>query len=86
MKYRNASDIFPDDLLKEIQKYAAGETIYIPVETKRKQWGDTSGARRFYEQRNAEIRHRYFVEKYKITQLADEYGVSEDTIKKILYK
>lgn len=62
MKYRNAADIFPDELLKEIQKYADGETIYIPVSQKRKNWGDTSGARKFYEQRNAEIRRRYFTE------------------------
>ena len=42
MKYKNASDILPDELLKEIQKYAAGETIYIPMsENDRKEWGKT---------------------------------------------
>ncbi len=30
MNYRNASDIFPDELLKEIQKYSSGELIYVP--------------------------------------------------------
>lgn len=86
MKYRNAADIFPDELLKEIQKYTSGETIYIPVESSRKQWGESSGARHFYQQRNAEIRHKYFIEKHKPAQLAVEYGLSEDTIKKIIYK
>lgn len=86
MKYRNASDIFPDELLKEIQKYASGETIYIPSEQKRKRWGDSSGARLFYEQRNAEIRQRYFKQKHSVKILAEEYNLSEETIRKILYK
>lgn len=30
MKYRNAQDILPDKLLKELQQYVSGETIYIP--------------------------------------------------------
>ncbi len=40
MKYKNAQDIFPDELLKEIQKYADGETIYIPKIQAKKQWGE----------------------------------------------
>lgn len=86
MKYKNAADIFPDELLKEIQKYAAGETVYIPIEQKRKGWGDHSGARKFYEQRNREIRYRYFTLKHRISTLAEEYHLSEETIRKILYK
>lgn len=39
MKYRNASDILPDELLKELQKYASGETLYIPSNIERKKWG-----------------------------------------------
>lgn len=31
MKYRNAQDIFPQALLKQIQRYVSGETIYIPA-------------------------------------------------------
>lgn len=30
MKYENASDVIPEELLKEIQKYAAGKLLYIP--------------------------------------------------------
>ena len=86
MKYKNAADIFPDELLKEIQKYAAGETVYIPTDQKRKGWGDSSGAKSYYEQRNAEIRQRYFVNKVRISELAKEYGLSEETIRKILYR
>lgn len=39
MKYRKASDIFPDELLREIQKYSSGELIYIPKATDRENWG-----------------------------------------------
>ncbi|MBQ8246535.1 MAG: hypothetical protein IJZ42_05340 [Lachnospiraceae bacterium] len=86
MKYRNAADVFPDELLKEIQKYASGETIYIPSESKRKPWGGTTGARNFYEQRNAEIRKKYYQDHQAIKSLAEEYGLSEETIRKVLYK
>jgi hypothetical protein len=47
MKYRNASDILPDKLLKEVQKYTSGETLYIPSTIERKKWGHGSGARIF---------------------------------------
>lgn len=86
MKYRNASDILPDELLKEIQKYASGEVLYIPSEKKRKQWGTGSGAKKFYEQRNEEIRHKYFHQKVTIDVLCEEYCLSDETIRKILYK
>lgn len=39
MKYKNAKDVFPPNLLKQIQKYVAGELIYIPAGGKRKSWG-----------------------------------------------
>jgi hypothetical protein len=31
MKYENANDILPEELLKEIQKYAGGKLLYIPA-------------------------------------------------------
>ena len=52
MKYKNASEVLPDELLREIQKYAAGEALYIPAAGERKKWGDGSGAKVFYRQRN----------------------------------
>ena len=86
MKYRNASEILPDDLLKELQKYAPGELLYIPADKDRKQWGSGSGARRFYEERNAEIRRKYFRQKVALDALCEEYGLSQETVKKILYR
>ena len=86
MKYRNASEIFPDDLLKEMQKYSSGELVYIPKNTKRKTWGTDTGAGKFYRQRNEEIRYRFRHEKMSIDELANSYHLSTDTIRRILYR
>ena len=40
MGYRNAQDIFPEGLLRQIQRYVAGETIYIPAGDERESLGD----------------------------------------------
>ena len=84
MKYKNAQDILPDKLLRELQKYAAGETLYIPSNESKKSWGESSGARSYYRQRNEEIR-----EKRKngttLENLAQEYNLSVDSIRKIVY-
>lgn len=85
MKYRNAADILPEELLSEVRKYAAGELLYVPREEARSEWGAASGARAFYAARNQEIRHKYHEGK-RIGELADEYGLSTDTIRRILYK
>ncbi len=85
MKYKNASEILPDELLREVQKYASGETLYIPNSTERKSWGHDSGARLFYKQRNEEIKNKYF-RKASIDELAEEYCLSVETIRKIVYK
>ena len=34
MKYKNAKDIFPDEILREIMKYVDGQYIYIPKKKK----------------------------------------------------
>ena len=86
MKYRNASEILPDSLLKELQKYAPGEILYVPSDKSRKKWGAETGARSFYELRNGEIRHKYFTLKTPIDSLSKEYCISDETVKKILYR
>ncbi len=84
MKYRNAQDIFPDNLLKQIQRYVAGETIYIPAGDEKKAWGETSGYRRYIQERNKEIKSD-FADGSSIDALADKYSLSFDTIKRIVY-
>ncbi len=85
MKYKKASDILPDELLREVQKYIDGESLYIPKGKERKKWGEGSGGRRFFLQRNEEIRNRFF-HKVSMEELAEEYNLSYETIRKIVYK
>lgn len=86
MKYRKASEVFPDELLREIQKYSSGELIYIPKKTERQGWGAESGARTFYVQRNQEIRSKFCYRKKGIDELAQEYNLSPETIRKIVHQ
>lgn len=84
MKYRNAREILPERLLKELQQYVSGETIYIPNANEKKQWGETSGARSYYKQRNEQIREK-FRNGSSMEELAEEYNLSVDSIRKIVY-
>ena len=85
MKYKKADEIFPEKLLKEVQKYIAGEMVYIPApEGKRKGWGENSGSKANLESRNSEIRSR-FGEGFSIDQLTSVFCLSHDSIKKIVY-
>jgi Mor family transcriptional regulator len=85
MKYKRAEEIFPEALLKEVQKYAKGEMIYIPSpEGMRKGWGENSGSKAFLQSRNSEIRS-LFSEGSSIDQLTAVFCLSYDSIKKIVY-
>ena len=84
MKYRNAKDIFPEKLLRQIQKYVSGETIYIPAGVEKKDWGETSGYQQYIRERNAAIRDAFQNGK-TIEALMEEYSLSYDTIKRIVY-
>ncbi|MGZ7444108.1 CD3324 family protein [Paenibacillus sp. TH7-28] len=85
MKYTNATKVLPEKLIVEIQKYVQGETLYIPKQTTEyKHWGSLSGGRRMLDRRNAAIRAA-FRNGCRIERLADEYYLSTETIKKIVY-
>lgn len=85
MKYTNADSLLPEELLQEIQRYVHGGMIYIP---KRKdthsKWGEQSGTRVMLNLRNHEIREK-FAEGATVDQLIDQYALSSDSIKKIVY-
>ena len=85
MNYLNVSHVLPDELLREVQKYAAGENLYIPKKEEKKNWGEGSGARAYYRQRNGEIREAYD-RKVSIDELAAQYWLSMESIKKIVYR
>ena len=84
MNYENAADILPEDLLKRVQKFAAGKLIYVPETIGKHSWGETSGYKRYLEERNQEIKEK-FISGTPIENLADEYNLSVESIRKIVY-
>lgn len=85
MRYVKAESILPDDLLKEVQKYIQGEYVYIPSkDDTRKKWGEKSGNRDFLRSRNEDIYNKH-KNGYTISALAEEFFLSIDSIKKIVY-
>lgn len=86
MQYRNGKEVLPPRLLKEMQKYIQGELIYIPKENnQRAGWGEVNGSRALIAQRNKDILqlHR---EGKSLEELEEMYSLSNDSIRKIIYK
>lgn len=84
MNYENATDILPEDLLKRVQKFAEGKLIYVPETIGKRSWGETSGYKQYLTERNKEIKEK-FISGSTIENLADEYNLSIESIKKIVY-
>ena len=86
MNYKNAKQVLPENLVKEIQKYISGQYVYIPIEDqKKKNWGELSGTKHEINLRNKEI-----VQLHKngisIDELTERFYLSCHSIKKIIYK
>ena len=84
MEYKKATDLLPEELLRAVQKYVQGETIYIPT-LENKEWGEKNGTKEKYIQRNNQIRKEFQLGQ-SISDLSRTYFLSEETIKKIVYK
>ena len=82
-RYQNAADILPAKLLAEVQRYAAGEQIYIPRPEQRLPWGARSGARADLARRHEQIRQRWR-EGVPIERLMEEVHLGYDSIRKIV--
>lgn len=83
-RYRNASEILPANVLALVQRYAAGEQLYIPLpDQQRTPWGARSGTRAALAERNAEIRERRLAGA-SLEELAQAYHLSTEAIRKIL--
>ncbi|TSI06199.1 CD3324 family protein [Lysinibacillus sp. BW-2-10] len=86
MRYVNALDILPKELLEELQQYVQGDLIYIPKPgNKRTKWGVLSGERKRLQERNEQIKKLY-KEGKSIQTLAEQHHLSVETIKKIIYR
>ncbi len=88
MKYKNAKDVLPRELLREVRKYAAGSLLYIPSDEA--EHLDTQMKRPLTEfkqslmVRNQRIYNEYLSGK-SISELADQYYLSLHTVKKMIY-
>ena len=83
MKYLNAADVLPKELLAELSKYVDGKLIYVPSSKKRGLWGENTGAKMYYQDRNATMRILYR-QGASIEDLSSKFGLSYDTIRKIV--
>ncbi|WP_294405972.1 CD3324 family protein [uncultured Clostridium sp.] len=85
MKYINAIEVLPKELISEIQKYIEGNVLYIPNKPgKRMGWGEKTGTKNKCRQRNNEIRSLYKSGK-SLDELSKKYYLAIETIKKIIY-
>lgn len=85
MKYKNAAEVLPHGLLREIQCFIEGELLYIPKTESKQEWGAVSGSKKFYSERNCRIRE-LFSNGASIQELSSSFGLSGSTIKKIIYR
>ena len=85
MKYKNAAEILPPELLREVQYHIEGELLYIPRSDSKQEWGAVSGSKKFYSERNGQIRALFHNGK-SMEELAGKFGLSSSTIKKIIYQ
>lgn len=84
MKYRNASERLPAQLVRELQMHAPGELLYIPA-VSRRPWGESTGAKTLYTRRNAEIREKY-LRGQPVSFLSEAYCISDEAVRKIIYQ
>lgn len=84
MKYSNAYNVLPIDIVRIIQKYVDGEYLYIPrKEESHKKWGEHCGSRDILKKRNLEIYLKY-TNGAAILDLAREYYLSDKSIRRII--
>lgn len=85
MKYKSGDNILPEALLNEVRKYIQGEYLYISkADGSRKKWGESTGTRKELSQRNENIRLD-FKKGISIEELSENYFLSVNTIKMIVY-
>ena len=77
MAYRNARDVLPPDVLHTVQRYAAGDCLYIPRDRHLRMPSDA------LKQRNQEIRQAYR-QGQTVQTLSRKYYLSPQAIYKIL--
>ena len=83
MKYLNAADVLPEELLAQVSKYAGGKVLYVPVMNEKCPWGEKSGSRQYFQERNKKIAESFRQGK-TIKELSLEYCLACETIRRIV--
>lgn len=84
MKYVNAKDVLPPHLLRQVQKYTAGQLIYVPSRERKRRWGEISGGQQSLRERNRCIRQAHAAGT-PVEVLADSWHLSPERIRHIVY-
>ena len=86
MSYIKAEEILPEDLIRQIQKYADGVYIYIPRKPgTRHAWGQETDYKAELKLRNDRIRSDYAAG-VSVALLSRKYHLSEKSTRRILQK
>jgi Mor family transcriptional regulator len=84
MKYKNAAQHLPEELLSQVQQYVDGEYLYIPrTEGNRKAWGEGTMTRRELNRRDEAICEDH-LRGMSAKELADAYYLSVKSVQRIL--
>ncbi|MFR2839362.1 MAG: CD3324 family protein [Zhenhengia sp.] len=84
MKYTNAQNILPKEVIKVIQQYVDGIYLYIPRKNEnRKSWGENSGLKNELIERNTQI-YNSFNNGSSVKDLANKYYLTQNNIRKII--
>ena len=84
MRYKNATQHLPKELLEQVQKYADGEFLYIPrIKGSKKEWGEKTATRRELKARNERIYKEYLAGERADT-LSRRYFLSVKSIQRIV--
>lgn len=84
MKYKNAYNVLPEELLALVQEYVQGEYIYVPVRDKRIEESHTDYKVEL-EKRDTHIYTKY-LEGMSNKRLSQMYNLSESSIRRIIVK
>ncbi len=80
MKYKNAQNILPKEIIKIIQQYVDGSYLYIPrKDENRKSWGENSGFKNELIERNTQI-YNSFNNGSSVKELANKYYLTQNSI------
>ena len=84
MRYINATQVLPEDLLAQVQEYADGIFLYIPRKTASKRpWGAATATRQELAERNRHI-FKEHLSGTSAAALAQQYFLSPKTIQRII--